>query len=140
MKLPFIFISEKSLNSQEVIDLVESENAGAVAVFIGTVRNYNLQKKVVRLDYEAYLPMALRKMEELAQAACARFPIEKVAIHHRVGSLTIGEVAVVIAVSTPHRRESFAACQYLIDTLKEIVPIWKKEYYEDGAVWIAAHP
>ncbi|MCU0443323.1 MAG: molybdenum cofactor biosynthesis protein MoaE [Microscillaceae bacterium] len=133
-------ILSQPIDNQEVISLVESESAGAVAVFIGTVRNQNLAKKVVRLEYEAYEAMAVKKMNEIAEAAHLRWHTEKIAIYHRVGSLAIGEVAVVVAVSTKHRRESFEACQYIIDTLKEVVPIWKKEIYEDGQVWLAAHP
>ena len=84
--------------------------------------------------------MAVKKMQEIADQAAARWPIQKVAIVHRKGSLQIGEAAVVIAVSTPHRKASFEACEFIIDTLKEVVPIWKKEIFEDGAVWVAAHP
>ncbi len=84
--------------------------------------------------------MALKKMQELANQASARWPVQKLAIVHRTGVLPIGEAAVVIAVSTPHRKASFEACEFIIDTLKEIVPIWKKEIFEDGEVWVAAHP
>jgi molybdopterin synthase catalytic subunit len=133
-------VVSQAIDNQEVISLVESEVVGAVAVFIGTVRNHNLAKKVVRLEYEAYEPMAVKKMTEIAETAQLRWNVEKIAIYHRVGSLAIGETAVVVAVSTKHRRESFEACQYIIDTLKEVVPIWKKEIYEDGQVWLAAHP
>jgi molybdopterin synthase catalytic subunit len=133
-------IVSQAIDSQEVIKLAESESAGAVAVFIGTVRNQNLAKTVVRLEYEAYEPMAVKKMTEIAEAAQLRWKAEKIAIYHRVGCLAIGEIAVVVAVSTKHRRESFEACQYIIDTLKAVVPIWKKEVYDDGQVWLAAHP
>jgi molybdopterin synthase catalytic subunit len=109
-------------------------------VFIGTVRNHADRRAVVRLEYEAYDKMALKKMEEVAAEARRRWPVEKAAVVHRKGVLQIGEVAVVIAVSTPHRRESFEACQYIIDTIKQVVPIWKKEVYENGETWIAAHP
>ena len=132
-------ISDTPLNTQEVIKMAESDKAGAVAVFIGTVRNHSQHKKVVSLEYEAYEAMAIRKMKEISEAAKQKWPIEKVAIHHRIGKLDIGDIAVVLAVSTPHRKESFEACEHLIDTLKEVVPIWKKEIYEDGEVWVAAH-
>lgn len=125
---------------EEVIQRATSENAGALAVFIGTVRNKTKEKKVVALEYEAYIPMALKKIQKIAKEAEKRWPIEKIAITHRIGKLAIGDSAVVIALSTPHRKESFEACQYVIDTLKEFVPIWKKEIYEDGEVWVAAHP
>ncbi len=133
-------IVSQVIDSQEVIKLAESKAAGAVAVFIGTVRNQNLAKNVVRLEYEAYEPMAVKKMTEIAEAAQLRWKTEKIAVYHRVGSLAIGEIAVVVAVSTKHRRESFEACQYIIDTLKERVPIWKKEVFEDGETWVSAHP
>jgi molybdopterin synthase catalytic subunit len=136
----FFKICAEPIDSQAVIHLVESPEAGAVTAFIGSVRVQNLGKKVVALEYEAYEPMALSKMQSIANQAQARWKIDKIAIYHRVGKLQIGDTAVVVAVSTVHRREAFEACQYLIDTLKEVVPIWKKEIYADGEVWIAAHP
>jgi molybdopterin synthase catalytic subunit len=134
-----IEISSQTINIQSVIDSVSSEKAGAVDVFIGTVRDNSLSKNVVKLEYETYDAMAIKKMEELVNEAKTMWPIEKVGIVHRKGVLQIGDVAVVIAVSTPHRAESFAACQWIIDNLKKVVPIWKKEFYDDGAVWVAAH-
>ncbi len=134
-----ITISDKPLDVQAVIEAVQTEEAGAINVFIGTVRNQTAQKNVVGLDYEAFEAMAIRKMQEIAEEAKAKFPVLKVAIAHRVGKLKLGEIAVVIAVATPHRAESFAACKFIIDTLKEVVPIWKKELFEDGDVWVSAH-
>ncbi len=134
-----ITISDKPLNVQAVIDAVQTEQAGAINVFIGTVRNQTSQKSVIGLEYEAFEAMAIKKMEEIAEQAKAKFPVLKVAIAHRVGKLKLGEIAVVIAVATPHRAESFAACKFIIDTLKEVVPIWKKEIFEDGDVWVSAH-
>lgn len=134
-----IEISSQTIHIQSVIDSVSSEKAGAVDVFIGTVRDNSLSKNVVKLEYETYDAMAIKKMEELVNEAKTMWPIEKVGIIHRKGVLQIGDVAVVIAVSTPHRAESFAACQWIIDNLKKVVPIWKKEFYDDGAVWVAAH-
>jgi molybdopterin synthase catalytic subunit len=134
-----IEISDKTIDIQAAIQAANSEKAGAIDVFIGTVRNNSLAKNVVKLAYETYDSMALLKMQQLVDEAKQKWPIEKVAIIHRKGVLQIGDVAVVIAVSTPHRAESFAACQWLIDNLKKVVPIWKKEYYEDGAIWVAAH-
>ncbi len=132
-------ITSQSINIQEVINAAASENAGAIDVFIGTVRNNSFAKNVIQLEYEAYDGMAIKKMEELVNEAKTMFPIEKAAIVHRKGVLQIGEVAVAIAVATPHRAESFAACQRIIDKLKKVVPNWKKEYYADGAIWVAAH-
>jgi molybdopterin synthase catalytic subunit len=138
--LPFIHISDRALNPQTVIDMVSSDSCGAIDVFIGTVRNQTRNKPVLRLDFESYDSMALKEMEKIAQRARSTWPIDKMAIHHRKGVLEIGEIAVIIAVSTPHRVASFEACQFAIDTLKETVPIWKKEIFEDGEVWVAAHP
>ena len=135
-----IAITEMPIDTQEVIAAVQAEGAGAINVFIGTVRNHTQAKPVVQLDFEAFDSMALKKMQQIADQAASRWPIQKVAIVHRKGSLQIGDAAVVIAVSTPHRKASFEACEFIIDTLKEVVPIWKKEIFEDGAVWVAAHP
>lgn len=132
-------ISSNKIDIQAVIDAAGDDKAGAIDVFIGTVRNNSLSKNVVKLEYETYDTMAISKMNELIAEAKTRWPIEKVAIVHRKGVLEIGDTAVVIAVSTPHRAESFAACQWIIDNLKIVVPIWKKEFYTDGAVWVAAH-
>ena len=135
-----IAITEEPINTQAVIDSVQADEAGAINVFIGTVRNQTQAKPVTKLDFEAYDSMAVKKMQEIANQAVERWPIQKVAILHRKGSLQIGEGAVVIAVSNPHQKASFEACEYIIDTLKQVVPIWKKEIFEDGAVWVAAHP
>jgi molybdopterin synthase catalytic subunit len=135
-----IQLLDTPLSPQICVDFVSNDNAGGISVFIGTVRNQTKGKEVVRLDFEAYAPMAISEMRKIAEQAAAKWPIEKMAIHHRVGSLQIQEIAVVIAVATPHRKAAFEACQYAIDTLKETVPIWKKEIFEDGEVWVAAHP
>lgn len=132
-------ISSNKIDIQAVIAAAGDDKAGAIDVFIGTVRNNSLSKNVVKLEYETYDTMAINKMNALIAEAKTRWPIEKVAIVHRKGVLEIGDVAVAIAVSTPHRAESFAACQWIIDNLKIEVPIWKKEFYADGAVWVAAH-
>ena len=119
---------------------VLTPDAGGSVVFIGTVRNKTQAKTVTRLEFEGYAPMAIKEMHKIAEQAIEKFAILKVAIHHRLGVLDIGEIPVVIAVSAAHRGAAFQACQYCIDTLKETVPIWKKEIFEDGAVWVAAHP
>ena len=138
----FINIELKStpLSISEAETFVESPDAGGTVVFIGTVRNKTQAKPVIRLEFEAYEPMAISEMRKIAADALTLFSITKVAIHHRVGGLDIGEIAVVIAVSAPHRGAAFDACEYCIDTLKLTVPIWKKEIFEDGDVWVAAHP
>lgn len=133
-------ITENPLNTQEIIDSVASPKGGAVNVFIGTVRNATKGKEVVKLEFEAYEPMATKELTKIVDTAKQKWPLLKVAVHHRVGMLAIGDLPVVIAVSTPHRAAGFEACQYIIDTLKEKVPIWKKEIFEDGEEWVAAHP
>ena len=141
MAQDFIDLTGQPIDVAAVLSAAESEEAGAVNAFVGTVRNRSDGRRVVRLHYEAYAPMALHQLRRVAELAREKWPmLRRVAIVHRHGTLEIGDVAVVVAVSTPHRADSFAACQYLIDTLKEVVPIWKKEEYEDGSVWVAAHP
>ncbi len=134
-----IKISNTNIDINECITAAQSDLAGAVDVFIGTVRLQNNNKNVVRLEYETFDEMAILKMEELAKIAKERWATEKIVIVHRKGTLHIGDVAVVIAVATKHRKESFEACQWLIDNLKKVVPIWKKEIYSDGEEWLAAH-
>ena len=122
---------------------VADPHAGAIVTFAGTTRADNVGRRVLRLEYEAYEPMALLEIRKLAREAVRRWPIRKIAINHRVGLVEIGETSVAIAVSTGHRAEAFEACRFAIDRLKEIVPIWKKEYFEGGEVWIGcqnSHP
>ncbi len=135
-----IKLTKDPIQVDEVIRSVYDDGAGAVDVFIGSVRNKTGKKKVVKLIFEAYEKMAISEMEKIAQNAREKWPVCKLSIVHRVGALDLGELPVVIAVSTPHRSEAFAACRFVIDTLKETVPIWKKEVFEDGEVWVAAHP
>lgn len=118
-----------------LIDHVRTAADGAVVTFDGCVRNQSHGRRTLYLDYEAYESMAVAKMREIAAAARAQFSIDQVAIAHRLGRLAIGETSVFIAVSAPHRSAAFDACRFAIDTLKRTVPIWKKEYFEDGAVW-----
>ena len=135
-----IKLSAEPLDVQSCIAFVSAAGAGGIDVFIGTVRDRTGGKKVLRLEFEAYEPMALREMEKIAESAREKWEILGIAIHHRTGSLEGGEVPVVIAVSSAHRAAAFDACRYIIDTLKETVPIWKREYFEDGDVWVNAHP
>jgi molybdopterin synthase catalytic subunit len=109
---------------------------GAVCLFVGVVRHENGGRRVRHLEYEAYEDMALPLMEQIAREAAQRWPVSHVHLVHRLGRLEIGEPSVAVAVASPHRPEAFAACRYVIDTLKATVPIWKKEFYEDGAVWL----
>lgn len=133
-------ISADPLDINYCIEQVQSPDCGGIDVFIGTVRSATKGKKVVRLEFEAYERMALKEMGQLAAAAKEQWPVQKVVIHHRTGVLQIGDVPVIIAVSAAHRDAAFDACRYIIDTLKNTVPIWKKEVFEDGEVWVAAHP
>jgi molybdopterin synthase catalytic subunit len=124
------------LSVERCIDAVRRPGSGGLVTFIGSVREVSEGKKVRQLEYEAYEPMALEKLHQVIEEATERWPVQAMAIQHRLGKLAIGEDAVIIAVSCPHRAEAFAACQYAIDRLKEIVPIWKKEYGEGGEVWV----
>ncbi len=135
-----VIISEKPLDVYAIYRKASSGSAGAVDIFVGTVRDETKGKKVLRLEYEAYQSMAVKEMQKIALEASRKWPVQSIVIHHRVGTLEIGDAAVVIAVSTPHRHDSFDACRYVIDTLKQSVPIWKKEVFEDGEVWVSAHP
>ncbi|MEM9986613.1 MAG: molybdenum cofactor biosynthesis protein MoaE [Bacteroidota bacterium] len=138
--LPLIHLTDQALDVQIALDQVRSDNCGAVNLFVGTVRDHTGDRPVVKLDFEAYEKMALTEMKKIAVEAQIRWPIAKLVIHHRTGELRIGEIAVIIAVATPHRKASFEAVEYVIDTLKQTVPIWKKEFFEDGSHWVAAHP
>jgi molybdopterin synthase catalytic subunit len=115
---------------------VGDRRAGAVVTFVGTTRNRNVGRHVLRLEYEAYGRMATREMRRLATEARRRWPLCRVAMAHRIGVVPVGEASVAIAVSAGHRTEAFEACHWLIDRLKEIVPIWKKEHYRGGEVWV----
>ena len=125
---------------QHCIDTVMAPESGGIDVFIGTVRDTTKGKKVVRLEFEAYESMALSELQKIVDEIKNKWPVHKIIIHHRTGVLYTGDVAVVIAVSAAHRDAAFEACRYAIDTLKQTVPIWKKEVFEDGEVWVAAHP
>jgi molybdopterin synthase catalytic subunit len=135
-----IQIKEIALDPGECINFASSPAAGGSTVFIGTVRNATKGKEVVRLEFEAYKPMALKELRKIAETAAERWDVINISIHHRVGILDIEDIAVIIAVTTPHRKAAFEACEYAIDILKQSVPIWKKEIFEDGEVWVASHP
>jgi len=133
-------ISSAVLNLQDCYDFVEDATCGGIVTFIGTVRNATKNKTVTLLDFSAYEPMALKEIQKIANTALVKFDIHKIAIHHAVGELKIGDIPVIIAVSSAHRKAAFEACEFAIDTLKETVPIWKKEHFEDGEVWVNSHP
>lgn len=123
------------VRTAEILAHVKAPEDGAVVVFDGIVRNHSGGRATLYLDYEAYEPMALAKMRDIGAEIRAKFPIHCIALVHRLGRLEIGETSVLIAISSPHRRAAFDACRFAIDTLKRTVPIWKKEYFADGAVW-----
>lgn len=135
-----IQIKEETLSITDCSDRVADDRAGGTTVFVGTVRNQTKGKKVEQLIFESYVPMAKKEMQKIAESATEKWDALHISIHHRIGTLEVGEIPVIIAVSTPHRKAAFEACQFAIDTLKETVPIWKKEIFEDGEVWVAAHP
>ncbi len=132
-------ISERALDVGAVVARVVGPDAGGIVTFVGTVRDASRGHAIRHLEYEAYPGMAEREMEKIADAAAAQWPGARVAMAHRTGHLAIGEIAVVIAASAPHRAEAFAACRYAIDTLKQQVPIWKKEVAVDGEYWVEEH-
>src|ERR1700758_3413799 len=125
----------KPIDAAALTQHVRAGQDGAIVTFDGFVRNESHGRRTLYLEYEAYEPMALAKMKEIGTQIHERFSIHRVAIVHRLGRLEIGETSVFIAVSTPHRGAAFDACRFAIDTLKRTVPIWKKEYFADGAVW-----
>lgn len=140
MQRTSVKITTKKLDLQDCYHFVEDVSCGGIAAFIGTVRNDTQGKEVKQLDFSTYKPMAIKEMEKIAQLALQTFDIKKIAIHHAEGMLQIGDVAVIITVSSKHRKAAFEACQFAIDTLKETVPIWKKEHFSDGEIWVNAHP
>lgn len=127
---------EYAIDVESIRELVSHPNCGACCLFIGTVREMTFGKKTLRLDYEAYPEMAQKQLEQIGQEIQRECPEARVAIAHRIGRLEISDIAVVIAVATPHREDSFRYSKYAIERIKEIVPIWKKEYWEDGEKWI----
>ena len=120
----------------ELIETVRGDTDGAVALFLGTVRNHNEGRTVVRLEYHAYREMAEREMARIEHEATRRFGVSSIAVVHRTGVLEIGETSVAVAVGSPHRAQAMDACRFVIDTLKQKVPIWKKEHFEGGTTWI----
>jgi len=129
-------IVEQPIDVGRLISAVGRVDAGAIATFIGTTRNHNAGREVVRLEYEAYPEMARREMQRIGEEAIDRFSVKAVAIVHRIGVVGVGDASVAIATSAAHRDAAFAACRFAIDRLKQIVPIWKKEHYRGGEMWV----
>jgi MoaE-MoaD fusion protein len=133
--LDLIELVRDPIQAQTLIEHVRTGADGAIVTFDGCVRNQSHGRATLYLEYEAYESMALAKMQEIAAQAHTRFAVDRIAIAHRLGHLEVGETSVFIAVSAPHRPAAFEACRFAIDTLKRTVPIWKKEFFVDGAVW-----
>jgi len=133
-------IVRQKIDSQKIADGLKAGEDGATVIFEGIVRNNTRGRPTLYLDYEAYDAMALQEMEKLAQQALEKFTVRNVRLVHRLGRLQIGETSVLVVVASAHRGQGFEACRWLIDTLKKTVPIWKKEYFEDGAVWADGEP
>jgi molybdopterin synthase catalytic subunit len=131
-------ITRDPISGSDLVRQLRASEDGAVVIFEGVVRNHSHRRATLYLEYEAYEPMAIRKLEEIGREMKQEFPIHGLGIVHRLGRLEIGETSVAIVVTSAHRRAAFEACQYAIDRLKQVVPIWKKEYFADGAVWAQA--
>ncbi len=131
-----IRIVKSKIDREEIVQSVATPESGAIATFDGMVRNHARERPVTHLHYEAFPEMALKELEKIRAEAMQRWPLNGMAIVHRVGRMEIGESSVFIAVSSAHRKDAFEACRFAIDTLKTTVPIWKKEHYQDGEVWI----
>ena len=135
-----VAITREKIELERVLAKIKHPEDGAVVVFEGVVRNHTRNRRTLFLQYEAYEEMALKQLDSLVQQAKAQFQIREVSIVHRLGRLEIGESSVLIVVASAHRAAAFDACRWLIDTLKRTVPIWKKEHFEDGAVWADGEP
>jgi MoaD family protein len=133
-------IVHEPINSAQIVAAMKAPEDGAVVVFDGIVRNHSRGRRTLYLEYSAYEPMAATELEKLARSALANYPVREVRILHRLGRLEIGETSVLIVVSSSHRAAAFDAARWIIDTLKRTVPIWKKEFFEDGAVWAEGEP
>ncbi len=135
-----IHITRETLSIDACRSLIAAPKNGGECFFVGTVRNVTKGERVEKLVFEAYEPMAIKEMHKIADTTLLNYEASTVVIHHRIGELHIGEIPVIIAVGAPHRDAAFKACRFAIDTLKETVPIWKKEFLESGEVWVSAHP
>lgn len=132
-----IELTAQSLDPEKTTALVRKDSNGAVVTFLGTTRNSFEGRQVITLEYEAFEEMAVKKLEEIREELKTEFQIEDIAIAHRIGTVPIGEISLVVAVASPHRVAAFEACHKAVDRLKETVPIWKKEIYQDGSRWVA---
>jgi molybdopterin synthase catalytic subunit len=136
MSLPQVAVTSAPLDSEALVAVVDKKGDGAVVTFAGFVRDHNQGRQVQFLEYEAYEPLAIRALQRIVDEARQLWPGARVAVHHRLGRLEIGEASVVIAAASPHRADAFAACRYTIERVKQIVPIWKREHFDGGDVWL----
>lgn len=134
--VPLTAITTAPLDTDALVRALDTSGVGAVVTFIGLVRDHNLGRRVLHLEYEAYDALARRGLDLIVTEASTEWPAVRLAIHHRVGRMAIGEASVAIAAASPHRADAFAASRYAIERIKQIVPIWKHEYFEGGDVWI----
>ncbi len=132
-------VTHEPLDPAPLVEAVRRDESGAVALFYGVVRNENMGRNVQYLEYDVYPEMALKKMREVAEEVRAKYPVTGIGVLHRVGRLEIGETSLLVAVSSAHRVAAFEACHFAVDRIKQIVPIWKKEVWEDGEAWIEGH-
>lgn len=135
-----IKITDQKLSITECLQIAQDFGSGGISTFIGTIRNKTKEKSVLRLEYECYEPMAIKEIQKIINQAMTMFSVRNIVVHHRIGVLFPGDEAIIIVVSDGHRDAVFTACKFVIDTIKETVPIWKKEIFEDGEEWVSAHP
>lgn len=135
-----IKLSDQLLRVEDVHSVMKDISCGATNIFIGTVRGERNGRKVKKLEFEAKESMAHKEMHKIALDASKKWSVKQILIQHRLGVVEVGDIPVIIAVSTAHRKEAFEACEYIINELKSTVPIWKKEVYEDGEIWVSSHP
>ena len=131
-------VNQLEINVAEIVALVQDNGSGAVVTFVGVVRDHSAGRTVTKLLYEAHESMAETQIGNICDVAKEKWGVQNIAVRHRTGMLQVGDVVAVIAVSAPHRREAFQACEFIIDRVKKEVPIWKKEFYADGGEWIGA--
>lgn len=136
----FFEVTERPLEPEKLVAHVRKDEAGAVVLFYGVVRDNSMGRRVDHLEYDAYPEMAAKVMRDVAEEIKRRFPVTDIAIQHRTGRLEIGEASLLVAISSPHRKEGFAAAAVLVDRFKEVVPVWKKEVWEGGEEWIEGEP
>ncbi|MCP4724237.1 MAG: molybdenum cofactor biosynthesis protein MoaE [bacterium] len=135
-----MYITDKIIDIQKHIENVSSPSSGALVTFSGTIRNNSDGKEVTRLDYEANISLAETILGQINSETERQFPVDRISMQHRIGTMEVGETSVFIAVSAPHRKEAFEACKFIIDRIKEIAPIWKKELFKDGYKWADGSP